>query len=92
SVPPYIRCAHQSALYISCPHQSAPLHQISPSHCHLTSDIPVRVPPCPQSTPFYHISPSECPFTSHVPIRVPLSTVCAYLCPLNIKWADHSVP
>ncbi|CAI9600377.1 unnamed protein product, partial [Staurois parvus] len=92
SVPPYIRCAHQSA----------PLHQVSPSHCHLISGIPVRVPPYTQSTPFYYFSQSECPFTSystsecpfpsHVPIRVPLSKVCAHLCSFNIKSAHRSSP
>ncbi|CAI9613947.1 unnamed protein product, partial [Staurois parvus] len=77
-------------LYISCPHQSAPLHQASPSQCHLTSGIPVRVPPYTQSTPFHHISPFECPFLLHVPIRVPLSTVCAHLCSLNITGVHQS--
>ncbi|CAI9595768.1 unnamed protein product [Staurois parvus] len=43
-------------LYISCLHQSAPLHQVSPSRCHLTSGSPIRVPPYTQSTPFNHIS------------------------------------
>ncbi|CAI9555939.1 unnamed protein product, partial [Staurois parvus] len=79
-------------LYISCPYHFATLHQVFPS----------GVPPYTQSTPFYHISPSECPFTSyspsewpfpsHVPIRVHLSTVCAHLCPLNIKCAHQSAP
>ncbi|CAI9566631.1 unnamed protein product, partial [Staurois parvus] len=81
-VPPYIRGAHQSA----------PLHQVSPSHCHLTSGIAIRVPPYTQSTPFHHISPSECPFPTHVTIRVPLSTVCAHMCSLNINCAHQSAP
>ncbi|CAI9607238.1 unnamed protein product [Staurois parvus] len=55
-----------------CAHQSAPLHQVSPSQCHLTPGIPVKVPPYTQSTPFHHISPSECPFSSYFSIRVPL--------------------
>ncbi|CAI9612082.1 unnamed protein product, partial [Staurois parvus] len=68
-------------LYISCPHQSAALHQVSPSHCPLTSGIPVRVPLYTQSTSF---------FLSYVLLRVPLSIPCAHLCPLNIKCAHQS--
>ncbi|CAI9571847.1 unnamed protein product, partial [Staurois parvus] len=53
-------------LYISCPHQSASLHKVSPSHCHLISDFPFRVPLShhlpQQSAPFHHMCPSECPF------------------------------
>ncbi|CAI9604068.1 unnamed protein product [Staurois parvus] len=62
-------------LYIRYPHHIAILHQVSPSHCHLTSGIPIRYP-----------------FLSYFPGIVPLSTVCAHLCRLNIKWAHRSVP
>ncbi|CAI9578244.1 unnamed protein product, partial [Staurois parvus] len=87
-------------LYIRCAHQSAPLHQLPPSECPFTSVAPIRVPLyiryphhiSPSEYPFISYSPSECPFPSHVPIRVPLSTVCAHLCPLNIKWAHQSAP
>ncbi|CAI9575548.1 unnamed protein product, partial [Staurois parvus] len=82
--------------------QSAPLHQLSPSECPITSGIPIRLPPyiwySRQSAPLH----SKYPFLSYFPIRVPLyiifpirvplSTVCAHLCPLNIKCAHQSTP
>ncbi|CAI9620627.1 unnamed protein product, partial [Staurois parvus] len=81
SVPPYIRCAHQSA----------PLHQLSPSECPFTSGIPITLPPyirysrqCPltlkvplsiifphQSAPLYHITHQSAPFHHMCPSECP---------------------
>ncbi|CAI9545525.1 unnamed protein product, partial [Staurois parvus] len=102
SVPPYIRCAHQSA----------PLHQLSPSEFPYRSGIPITVPPyiryCRQSAPLC----SKYPFPSYFlirvplyiifPIRLPVSITCAHqndpfhsMCPfvsLNITCAHQSAP
>ncbi|CAI9587472.1 unnamed protein product, partial [Staurois parvus] len=88
--------------YISCPHQTAPLHQVSPSQCHLTSGIPVRVPPYTQSTPLHHISHLSAPLHHISHQSAPFHHMCQSDCPfpsqmpirvpLNIKCAHQSVP
>ncbi|CAI9572351.1 unnamed protein product, partial [Staurois parvus] len=77
--------------------RSAPLHQLSPSECPFTSGIPITLPPyirySHQSAPLYSkysflsYFPIRAPLYIIFPVRVSLSTVCAHLCPLNIKWA-----
>ncbi|CAI9576044.1 unnamed protein product, partial [Staurois parvus] len=89
SVPPYIRCAHQSAL----------LHQFSPLECPFTSSIPITLPPyirySRQSAPlhskysFLSYFPIRVPLYIIFPIRVPLSITCApfhSMCSVDIKW------
>ncbi|CAI9556430.1 unnamed protein product [Staurois parvus] len=53
-------------LYISCPHQSAPLHQVSPPRCYLTSDIPIRVP-LTLKVPLSIIFPRQSALLHHIP-------------------------
>ncbi|CAI9554880.1 unnamed protein product, partial [Staurois parvus] len=89
-------------LYFSCPHQSAPLHQVSPSHCHLSSGIPVKSAPLPSKYPFLLYFPIRVPLYTIFPIRVPLCITCAHqsdpfhsMCPfmlLTIKYAHQSAP
>ncbi|CAI9605909.1 unnamed protein product, partial [Staurois parvus] len=82
SVPPYIRCAHQSA----------PLNQLSPSECPFTSGIPITVPPyirySHQSAPLH----SKYPFPSYFPIRLPLYIIFHIRGPLSITCVNQTAP